>query len=42
LFPWALDFSFLRNDSIFSIYLFLFILTLGFVFEWKKGALDWE
>jgi len=25
-----------------SMMIFLFILTVGFVYEWKKGALDWE
>lgn len=41
LFPWV---SYLSAFSLFQhsvVILFLFILTLGFVFEWKKGALDW-
>ena len=25
-----------------SMMIFLFILTIGFIYEWKKGALDWE
>jgi NADH-quinone oxidoreductase subunit A len=28
--------------SIMSMLFFLFILTVGFVYEWKKGALDWD
>lgn len=41
LFPWVL---FLGNLTIFSIILMLFfilLLIIGFVYEWKKGALDW-
>ena len=42
LFPWAISlgnigiFRFLVNDD------FFFILTIGFIYEWKKGALDWD
>ena len=42
LFPWAIT---LGNIGIFgfvSMMIFLFILTVGFIYEWKKGALDWE
>jgi NADH-quinone oxidoreductase subunit A len=28
--------------GLFSMYFFLIILTVGFIYEWKKGALDWE
>lgn len=42
LFPWALDNYNLSFDGLFSLFIFLIILTLGFIFEWKKGALDWE
>ena len=35
----ANDFS--KNGFI-SMLIFLFILTIGFIYEWKKGALDWE
>lgn len=42
LFPWLVS---LNQISIFGIYLmlvFIVILTLGFIYEWVKGALDWE
>ena len=42
LIPWALDYGFLNNDAFLTILAFLFLLTLGFIYEWKKGALDWE
>ena len=42
LFPWALTLGNLGLFGFFSMMLFLFILTIGFIYEWKKGALDWE
>jgi NADH-quinone oxidoreductase subunit A len=42
LFPWAVS---LGTTGVFgwaSMMVFLGILTIGFVYEWKKGALDWE
>lgn len=42
LFPWALDNYNLSYDGIISLFFFLLVLTLGFIFEWKKGALEWE
>ena len=42
LFPWAIS---LQNIGIFgylSMMIFLIILTIGFIYEWKKGALDWD
>lgn len=41
LFPWALSINELRIEGVVSMIIFLFILTIGFVYEWKKGALDW-
>ena len=32
----------IRFVIFFSMMIFLFILTIGFIYEWKKGALDWE
>lgn len=42
LFPWALTLKSLGDFGFWSMILFLFILTVGFVYEWQKGALDWE
>ena len=42
LFPWAITLGNLGYLGFFSMMLFLFILTIGFIYEWKKGALDWE
>lgn len=42
LFPWAISLSNIGLQGYVSMLLFLFILTIGFVYEWKKGALDWE
>lgn len=41
LFPWAICLSFMDFYAFFVMILFLVILTLGFIYEWKKGALDW-
>jgi len=42
LFPWAI-----ANDAVglvgfWTVVVFLAVLTVGFVYEWRKGALDWE
>ena len=42
LFPWAITLGNIGSFGFFSMMLFLFILTIGFIYEWKKGALDWE
>ena len=42
LFPWAITLGDIGLFGFFSMMLFLFILTIGFIYEWKKGALDWE
>ena len=42
LFPWAISLSTIGMAGYISMMLFLFILTVGFIYEWKKGALDWE
>lgn len=42
LFPWAVWLPNLDADGLLSMILFLLILTLGFVYEWLKGALNWE
>jgi NADH-quinone oxidoreductase subunit A len=42
LFPWAISLGKIGLFGFFSMMMFLFILTIGFIYEWKKGALDWE
>ena len=42
LFPWAISLSLIGLVGYFSMMIFLLILTVGFIYEWKKGALDWE
>jgi NADH-quinone oxidoreductase subunit A len=42
LFPWAVAFGELGWFGFWSMMLFLGVLTVGFVYEWKKGALDWD
>ena len=42
LFPWAVSLGNIGLLGFFSMMLFLFVLTIGFIYEWKKGALDWE
>nr|YP_010925353.1 NADH dehydrogenase subunit 3 [Neoporphyra dentata]WKD83559.1 NADH dehydrogenase subunit 3 [Neoporphyra dentata]BDB33254.1 NADH dehydrogenase subunit 3 [Neoporphyra dentata] len=42
LFPWSLVLGQLSSFGFWSMIIFLAILTLGFVYEWKKGALEWE
>ena len=42
LFPWAISLGEIGLFGFCSMMLFLFILTVGFIYEWKKGALDWE
>ena len=42
LFPWAITLGNIGLLGFCSMMVFLFILTVGFIYEWKKGALDWE
>lgn len=42
LFPWVLVLPHLGSFGFFSMILFLFLLTVGFIYEWSKGALNWE
>ena len=42
LFPWAISLGNLGTLGFWSMMIFLFVLTIGFVYEWKKGALDWD
>ena len=42
LFPWAVAFGQLGAFGFWSMMLFLGVLTIGFIYEWKKGALEWD
>ena len=42
LFPWAAAFGKLGLFGFWSMMLFLAVLTIGFIYEWKKGALEWS
>ena len=42
LFPWAITLGKIGVFGFWSMMIFLAILTIGFIYEWKKGALEWE
>ena len=42
LFPWAISLGAIGPLGFWSMMIFLAILTIGFIYEWKKGALEWE
>ena len=42
LFPWAVVFSKVGWYGFWSVMVFLAVLTVGFIYEWKKGALEWD
>ena len=42
LFPWAASFQDIGAFGFWSMIVFLAVLTVGFAYEWKKGALEWE
>jgi NADH-quinone oxidoreductase subunit A len=42
LFPWAIVFGELGAYGYWSMMVFLGVLTIGFIYEWKKGALEWD
>ena len=42
LFPWAISLGNIGLLGFYSMMTFLLILTVGFIYEWKKGALEWE
>lgn len=42
LFPWAVVFQDIGAPAIAAMAVFLGILVIGFIYEWKKGALEWE
>jgi len=42
LFPWAITLGTTGAFAFWSMIVFLAVLTVGFIYEWKKGALEWE
>ena len=42
LFPWAVAFKDISMVAFWSMMIFLGVLTIGFMYEWKKGALEWQ
>ncbi len=42
LFPWAVSLKNLGAPGFWSMIIFLAILTIGFIYEWRKGALEWD
>jgi NADH-quinone oxidoreductase subunit A len=42
LFPWAISLKSTGGFGFWSMVVFLGVLTVGFIYEWKKGALEWE
>lgn len=41
LFPWTVNLLYLQLFGFWTMIIFLLILIIGFVYEWKRGALDW-
>ena len=42
LFPWAVVIDSLGVSGLIVMSIFLLVLVIGFIYEWKKGALDWD
>jgi NADH-quinone oxidoreductase subunit A len=42
LFPWAVSLDAIGGFGLLAMGLFLAILVVGFIYEWKKGALEWD
>ena len=42
MFPWAVDFKVLGWFGFIEMILFIILLTIGFIYAWKKGALEWH
>jgi NADH-quinone oxidoreductase subunit A len=42
LFPWAVSLGNIGLFGFWSMMIFLAVLTVGFIYEWRKGALEWE
>jgi len=42
LFPWAVSLGAIGTVGLLAMGVFLFVLVVGFIYEWKKGALEWD
>ena len=42
LFPWAVSLNKIGIAGVIAMAIFLLVLVIGFIYEWKKGALDWD
>ena len=42
LFPWAVSLNEIGIEGIISMGIFLLVLVIGFIYEWNKGALEWD
>ena len=42
LFPWAVSLDAIGGFGLLAMFVFLLILVVGFIYEWKKGALEWD
>ena len=42
LFPWGVSLRSLSNLGFYAMMCFLMVLIVGFIYEWRKGALQWE
>ena len=42
LFPWAVVLDHIGLEGYLAMAIFIFILLIGFIYEWKKGALEWD
>jgi NADH-quinone oxidoreductase subunit A len=42
LFPWAVAFREVGEFGFWAVMIFLAVLTIGFIYEWRKGALEWD
>ena len=42
MFPWAVDFKYLGIFGLVEMVLFIVLLMIGFIYAWRKGALDWQ
>jgi NADH-quinone oxidoreductase subunit A len=42
LFPWAVALGTIGTVGLIAMAIFLLVLVVGFIYEWKKGALEWD